>query len=85
LQRASSRIAVLRHGSDLQFLQLADSRFAFWRIMARGFSVNRAAECALARDALFDLISETLLLFRMGLVVGLSREPSAKISKGEFK
>jgi hypothetical protein len=72
LRRVNSRIAVMRHGEDLQFLPLEPSRFGFWRSLSRGLTLDQATARALARDPLFDLVSEMLLLFRMKLVTGFS-------------
>ena len=71
LRKRVSRIAVSRHGEDIQCTELEPSRFAFWRSLARGFTIEAATEKALKRDPLFDLVRETVLLFRSGLVVGV--------------
>lgn len=72
LRREVTRLAVLRNGEDIQFLHLNKSRLAFWRGLSRGLPLERAALRALALDPLFDLLAETLLLFRMRLVTGLA-------------
>ncbi len=70
---AVRRIALFRLGTDIFFLDLARSRFAFWRALARGSSIGTAAYRAFSRDPRFDLLRETDLLFRNGLVTGISR------------
>lgn len=72
LQPRLSRLAISRHGEDLQFLELDPARFAFWRSLSRGFSLEAAAQRALARDPLFDLVRETITLFRTKLVTGVT-------------
>lgn len=67
-----SRVAVSTRGDDIQCVELDAARFAFWRSLVRGHSLEQAAERALRRDRLFDLVRETMLLFRMGLVTGHS-------------
>lgn len=76
-----SRIAVMRRGEDLQFLPLEPSRFAFWRSLSRGLTLEQATVRALARDPLFDLVSEMLLMFRMRLVTGFSPQPACQTQK----
>jgi hypothetical protein len=66
-----SRIAVSHHGEDIQLLELDAARFAFWRALARGLPLALAAERALTRDRLFDLVHETVILFRSNLVTGV--------------
>jgi hypothetical protein len=66
-----SRVAISRHDDDIQCLELDVARFAFWRALARGRSIEEAARRALLRDRLFDLVRETMLLFRSGLVTGI--------------
>jgi hypothetical protein len=68
LKRKTERIAITRRGEDIQFLELDAARFAFWRVLAKGQSLEAAATRALAREPLFDLLRETLLLFRSRLV-----------------
>jgi Putative DNA-binding domain len=70
LKRRVSRVVISRHGEDIQLLELDAARFAFWRSLARGLSIEAAAERALARDPLFDLIHETIAVFRSKLVTG---------------
>jgi hypothetical protein len=72
LRRTVSRVAISRRGEDIQLLELEAPRFAFWRSLARGLPIETAAQRALARDPLFDLVRETLLLFRSQLVTGVS-------------
>ncbi len=71
LKRKVSRVAVTRHGDDIQLLELEPSRFAFWRALSSGLSIEIAAARALARDPLFDLVCETIALFRSHLVTGI--------------
>jgi hypothetical protein len=71
LTRKVSRVAVSRRGEDIQFLELDAPRFAFWRALARGLTIEAAARRALARDPLFDLVRETITLFRSRLVTGV--------------
>lgn len=71
LKRKVSRVAISRRGEDIQLLELEAPRFAFWRTLARGLPIETAAQKALARDPLFDLVHETILLFRSQLVTGV--------------
>ena len=71
LKRTVSRVAISRRGEDIQLVELEAPRFAFWRSLARGLPIETAAQRALARDPLFDLVRETLLLFRSQLVTGV--------------
>lgn len=71
LKRQVTRIAVSRSGGDIQLLELEAPRFAFWRTLARGLPIEAAAQRALARDPLFDLVHETISLFRSQLVTGV--------------
>ena len=75
LRRMATRIAIARRGEDIQFVQLDAARFVFWRTVAAGRSMEEAAVRALLRDPFFDLVSETLLLFRMHLVIAVSSLP----------
>jgi Putative DNA-binding domain len=70
LKRRVSRVVISRHGEDIHLLELDAARFAFWRSLARGLSIEAAAERALTRDPLFDLIHETIAIFRSKLVTG---------------
>jgi hypothetical protein len=70
LKRRLSRVIISRHGEDIQLLELDAARFTFWRSLARGLSIEAAAERALARDPLFDLVHETISIFRSKLVTG---------------
>jgi Putative DNA-binding domain len=67
-----SRLAICRHGEDIQLLELDASRFAFWRTLAKGLAIEAAAKKAFARDPLFDLVQETVALFRSNLIIGIS-------------
>jgi Putative DNA-binding domain len=71
LKRKISRVTISRHGDDIQLMELEPSRFAFWRALSRGQSIEMAASRALARDPLFDLVQETIALFRSRLVTGV--------------
>jgi hypothetical protein len=71
LHRRVTRTAIHRHGTDVNFVPLEEARFAFWRSLARRHSIFVAAERALARDPLFDLVRETVVLFRAGLVTSI--------------
>ncbi len=66
-----SRIAVITRGEDIQCVELDAPRFAFWRSLLRGASLDQAGAKALRQDRLFDLVSETVLLFRSRLVTGV--------------
>jgi hypothetical protein len=68
LAREIERVAIIRHGEDIQFLPLDAARFAFWHALARGLCFEAAASRALSRAPTFDLPSEFLLLFRLGIV-----------------
>jgi hypothetical protein len=70
--RKPCRAAILRSGEDIRFLPLEGPRFAFWRLLTRGATLEAAAARALARDPLFDLVRETLLVFRSGLATRVS-------------
>lgn len=71
MERRPSRYAICRDGADLQFVRLDPARFVFWRKIAARSPVDSAMIRALARDALFDPVTETLSLFRAGLVVSV--------------
>lgn len=71
LRPVPTRIAVMTNSDDIQCLELEPGRFAFWRAAARGASLAEAARKALLRDRLFDVVGETVLLFRSGLVTGV--------------
>jgi hypothetical protein len=75
-----SRVAISTRDDDIQLIELDAARFTFWRALARGQRLELAAIRALNRDRLFDLVRETMLLFRSGLVTGvfthLQREPT---------
>ncbi len=70
-----SRVAISRQGDDLQFIELDPARFVFWRTLTKGQPLEAAAQRALARDPLFDLVRETIILFRSKLVTGISTLP----------
>jgi hypothetical protein len=74
LRRRLSRIAVLRSGDKVRLFDLPSARFAFWRCIAGGGSLEFAAVRAAARDPRFDLIGEIFMLFRAGLVTGVEPE-----------
>lgn len=76
VRRKPCRIAVHRRGDDIHFLELSAPRFAFWRSLARGSSIEGAASRALARDPGFDLAAEIVALFRSGLAAGLTPSPA---------
>ena len=71
LPRQLSRVAVFRSGEDVELANLDSARFTFWRMLAKGLTLETAAARALARDPLFDLVQDVLLLFRNGLVTGV--------------
>jgi Putative DNA-binding domain len=68
LAKKTSRVAITRQGEDIQMVELDAARFAFWRALARGLPLELAARRALALDPLFDLLRETLLLFKSQLI-----------------
>lgn len=74
LERRITRIAVSRRGDDIDFVNLDPARFIFWRSLAGGRTIEHAMLRAASRDPLFDPVSETLLLFRAGLVTGFDVE-----------
>lgn len=71
LRRKVSRMAIFRHGQNIQMMELEASRFAFWRALAHGLTIEAATLRALARDPLFDLVQETVSLFQFHLVTGV--------------
>lgn len=71
LRPRTSRVAISTHGEDIHCLELDVARYAFWRALARGHGIERAALIAITRDRLFDLVRETVLLFHSGLVTGI--------------
>lgn len=75
LKKKMSRLAIRRHGEDIQLLELEPARFCFWRALRREFPLEIAAQRALCHDPLFDLVQETLALFRAQLVVGVFASP----------
>jgi hypothetical protein len=70
--RAPCRTAILRSGEDIRFIPLDGARLAFWKLLANGVSLETAAPRAIARDRLFDLVRETMLLFRWGLATRIT-------------
>jgi hypothetical protein len=74
--RRTTRLAVYRAGGRLRLLEVSAPRFAFWRQLVGGASLETALSRAMARDATFDLVAELVVLFRAGLVTGISTEPS---------
>jgi Putative DNA-binding domain len=68
LTKQTSRVAITRQGEDIQMVDLDAARFTFWRALARGLPLELAARRALALDPLFDLLRETLLLFKSKLI-----------------
>jgi len=63
-----TRTVITRQADDIHFITIESARFAFWRMLASGKPIRAAASRALARDRLFDLVSEIALLFRLRLV-----------------
>jgi hypothetical protein len=80
--RSAERIAVIRLDGDIQLLPLGAGRFTFWRSLSRGLTIEESARRALLRDPLFDLVSETLLLFRMRLVTRLDALQTSPTQEG---
>ncbi len=68
LTKQTSRVALTRKGEDIQMVALDAARFTFWRALARGLPLERAARRALTLDPFFDLLRETLLLFKSQLI-----------------
>ena len=68
-RRKATRLAVWRHGAKIRFAELTPPAFAFWRSLAKGRPLDRAAATAMARDPLFDLTQELVTLIRAGLIV----------------
>jgi len=73
--RRPTRVAVYRTSGRLKFLELSSARFVFWRELDKDSSLERAVSRALLRDPMLDLVDELVLLFRLGLVTGLSMDP----------
>jgi hypothetical protein len=73
-ERRATRAAIYRRGGRIQFVELSSGRFAFWRELARGGSLERAVSRALLRDPMFDLVDELVQLFRYGLVTGIASD-----------
>lgn len=67
LEKRRSRIALHRRGDDIHFLELDPARFAFWRALASGSTIEQATHRALSREPVFDLTAEIVTLFRSGL------------------
>ncbi|MBL8892952.1 MAG: putative DNA-binding domain-containing protein [Rhizobiales bacterium] len=76
LAERSSRLAVWRERDSVRVAALSKARFAFWRTLARGFSLEFAASRALARDSDFDFPAELRGLFGAGLVTGIAPQPN---------
>lgn len=70
--RMPCRTAILRSGDDIRFIPLDTARLVFWKLLANGVSLEAAALRAIARDRLFDLVRETMLLFRWGLATRIT-------------
>jgi hypothetical protein len=66
------RFAIARRGESLQIFELDSARFVFWRMLSQGHCIQTASHRALLREPLFDIVHEVLLLFRIGLVTGVS-------------
>lgn len=66
-----SRVAVITRGEDMECVEIDSARFAFWRSLTRGACLEHAGAKALRQDRLFDLVNETVLLFRSRLVTGV--------------
>ncbi len=71
LTKQVSRVAVTRLDDDIRMVELDEARFTFWRALARGLPLEASARRALTRDPLFDLLSETLLLFKTQLITNI--------------
>lgn len=76
LPRRMTRMAVWRENDSVKVIELTALRFAFWRALARGFSLELAASRAITRDTGFDFPAELRGLFRAGLVTGISPQPN---------
>jgi hypothetical protein len=70
--RAPCRTAIIRSGEDIRFIPLDTARLVFWRLLASGVPLEQAALRAIARDRLFDLVRETMLLFRWGIATRIT-------------
>jgi Putative DNA-binding domain len=68
-RRKPTRLAIWRHGAKIRFAELTPPAFTFWRSLAKGRPLDRAAAAAMARDPLFDLTQELVTLIRAGLIV----------------
>jgi hypothetical protein len=68
LEKKSNRVAVCRQDAGVRFFELEPARFTFWRSLASGRSLEAAAQGALLREPLFDLLTEIIFLFRQNLV-----------------
>jgi hypothetical protein len=79
--RRATRVAVYRRHGRIRFLEIAPARFAFWRELAKGSSLEGAVTRALHRDPLFNLVDELVMLFRSGLVTRVSTQSGHARSK----
>jgi hypothetical protein len=76
LAEKSSRLAVWRESDSVRAVALSPARFAFWRALARGFSLELAASRGFSRDRNFDFPAELRGLFGAGLVTGIAPQPN---------
>jgi hypothetical protein len=74
-ERRPTRVGIYRKNGRAKFLELSSARFVFWREVAKGSSLERAVTRAMLRGPFFDLVDELVVLFRSGLVTGVSTEP----------
>jgi hypothetical protein len=76
-RRKATRLAVWRRGEHVRLAELTPPALAFWRSLAKGEMLERAAARALARDPLFDLTAELVTLMRAGLIVNNPKQEFA--------
>lgn len=76
LARQQTRLAVWREGDSVRVVELSKARLALWRALARGLSLELAADRAVARDPSFDFTAELRGLFGAGLVTGIAPQPN---------
>lgn len=76
LEEKFSRLAVWREKDSVRVVELTTARFAFWRALARGFSLEFAASRGFSRDPDFDFPAELRGLFGTGLVTGIAPQPN---------
>ncbi|HEX6218255.1 MAG TPA: DNA-binding domain-containing protein [Sphingomicrobium sp.] len=69
LVRSPVRLQVRRRGDSVAIAPLTAAAFTFRRALAAGRPLETAANRALGRDHLFDLLAEVISLFRDGLVI----------------